>query len=190
VQEFYDAAVSGADVIEDRPGFADMLARIDGNGVRVVLVEDQSRFARDLKVYVLGLAHLRARGVRLITADGHELTSETDEMTEAMMAIGAVFAGLERKRLVKKLRGARERKQFEQGKCEGRKSHAELRPDVVREAKRLHRASPLNGERRSLRKIAEELAAMGYTNERGQPFNPKSVKAMIDGPRPPDGALP
>ena len=40
VGEFYDAAVSGADPIETRPGFAAMLERIEGNGVRVVLVED------------------------------------------------------------------------------------------------------------------------------------------------------
>jgi DNA invertase Pin-like site-specific DNA recombinase len=39
VGEFYDAAVSGADPIETRPGFAAMLERIEGNGVRVVLAE-------------------------------------------------------------------------------------------------------------------------------------------------------
>jgi len=55
VSEYYDAAVSGADAIEGRPGFAALLEHIDSNGVRVVLVEDQARFARDLKVYVLGL---------------------------------------------------------------------------------------------------------------------------------------
>jgi hypothetical protein len=32
---------------------------------------------------------------------------------------------------VAKLRGARERKRREVGKCEGRKSHAELRPELV-----------------------------------------------------------
>ncbi len=41
--EFYDAAVSGADPIETRPGFAAMLERIEGNRVRVVIVEDASR---------------------------------------------------------------------------------------------------------------------------------------------------
>jgi DNA invertase Pin-like site-specific DNA recombinase len=40
VGEFYDAAVSGADPIENRPGFAAMLERIEGNGVRVVITED------------------------------------------------------------------------------------------------------------------------------------------------------
>jgi Resolvase, N terminal domain len=48
VDWFYDPAVSGADPIETRPGFAALLDRIEGNGVRVVLIEDATRFARDL----------------------------------------------------------------------------------------------------------------------------------------------
>ena len=50
------------------------------------------------------------------------------------------------------------------GKVEGRKSHLEARPEVVAVAKRLHRASPKTGERRSLRKIAAELATLGHLN--------------------------
>ena len=50
VDEFYDAAVSGADPIDMRPGFAPMLERIEGNGVRTIIVETASRFARDLMV--------------------------------------------------------------------------------------------------------------------------------------------
>ena len=57
------------------------------------------------------------------------------------------------------------------GKVEGRKSHLEARPEVVAEAKRLHRASPKTGERRSLRKIAAELAALGHLNVNGQPYD-------------------
>jgi DNA invertase Pin-like site-specific DNA recombinase len=83
-----------APMLSGRPGFAALLDRIDNNGVRVVMVEDQTRFARDLKVYVLGLAHLRAREVRLITADGHELTSDKDEMTEAMLAMARCLPAL------------------------------------------------------------------------------------------------
>ena len=55
VDWFNDPAVSGADPIESRPGFAALLNRIEGNGVRVVLVEDASRFARDLMAQELGL---------------------------------------------------------------------------------------------------------------------------------------
>ena len=48
VDWFNDPAVSGADPIETRPGFSALLDRIEGNGVRTVIVEDASRFARDL----------------------------------------------------------------------------------------------------------------------------------------------
>jgi DNA invertase Pin-like site-specific DNA recombinase len=44
VEEFYDAAVSGADHIGERPGFRAMLDRIAHNGVRVILVESPDRF--------------------------------------------------------------------------------------------------------------------------------------------------
>jgi len=42
---FYDVAVRGTDHITARPGFASMLERIAGNGVRTVIVEspDQCR---------------------------------------------------------------------------------------------------------------------------------------------------
>jgi DNA invertase Pin-like site-specific DNA recombinase len=125
VDEFYDAAVSGSDAIEDRPGFAALLDRIENNGVRTVIVEDVSRFAREMKAHVLGLALLRERGVQLLSAvDGQNLTEETDEMTEGMVTIMAVFAQIERKRLVKKLKAARDRKSLEQGRqVEGRKSY-------------------------------------------------------------------
>ena len=51
-------------------------------------------------------------------------------------------------------------------------------------AKRLRRASPLSGERMSLQRIAERLAEAGYINEKGKPYNRKSVFAMVNGPRP------
>ena len=75
------------------------------------------------------------------------------------------------------LRHARERQRKELGKWEGRKSHAEIRPNVVADAKRLRRA----GERMSYREISARLAKAGLLNERGQLFNPKSVRAMILG---------
>ena len=39
VREFYDPAVSGADPIQARPGFGELLAYVTGNGAWIVLVE-------------------------------------------------------------------------------------------------------------------------------------------------------
>lgn len=181
VDTFNDAAVSGADPIESRPGFAALLDRIEGNGVRTVIVEDASRFARDLMVQELGILLLIKRGVTVFASNGENLTETEDPMKRAMRQIAGVFAELEKHRLVAKLKSARERKRRETGKCEGRKSHAERRPDAVALAKRLHRKSPKTGERRSLRDISKKLAAAGHLNERKQPFNAKSIMAMVEG---------
>ena len=170
--------MSGADAIEERPGFSALIDRIDSNGVRTVIVEDASRFAREMKPYVLGVALLRERGVRLLTSNGSDLTDNTDEMQEGLLQIMAVFAQIEKRRLVKKLAAARKRKREATGKCEGRKSLAELQPDAVALARRLRRRRPKGGQR-SLREISAELAAAGYVNERGRPYNPKSVASML-----------
>jgi DNA invertase Pin-like site-specific DNA recombinase len=67
VGEFYDSAVSGADPIDARPGFAAMLERIEGNGVRTILVETASRFARDLMVQEVGHASAGSISLRRTT---------------------------------------------------------------------------------------------------------------------------
>jgi DNA invertase Pin-like site-specific DNA recombinase len=43
VETFYDAAVSGADRVDDRPGFTKMLERLLSNGARSILVESPDR---------------------------------------------------------------------------------------------------------------------------------------------------
>ena len=52
-------------------------------------------------------------------------------------------------------------------------------PEVMIKAKRLARRSPKTGERRSLREIARELAALGYLSRSGRPYGAESVKRML-----------
>jgi DNA invertase Pin-like site-specific DNA recombinase len=178
VGEFSDPGVSGADPIETRPGFSELLDAIEGNGVRVVLVEDPSRFARDLVTQELGILALVGRGVKVLTGNGDDLTNTDDPFKVAMRQIAGAFVQLEKARLVAKLKAARERKRATGVKVDGRKSHAELRPEVVKLVKRLARKKPKGGQM-SLRAISAALAAQGHLNERGRPFNPESVARMI-----------
>ena len=131
VGEFTDAAVSGADPIETRRGFAELLDRIEGNGVRTVIVEDASRFARELMTQELGILALIRRDVRVLTASGDDLTDSSDPSRKMMRQIAGAFHEYEKARLVAKLRIARERKRASFGKCEGRKSYAERNPELV-----------------------------------------------------------
>jgi DNA invertase Pin-like site-specific DNA recombinase len=178
IAEFYDAAVSGADPIENRPGFAALLDRIEGNGVRTVIVEDASRFARDLVTQELGILALTKRGVKVLTAAGDDMTDTSDPSRIMMRQIAGSFAQYEKARLVGKLRAARQRKREADGKCEGRKSHSEYQPDVVALAKQLRRKRPKGGQR-SLRQIASDLANAGHLNQNGQPFSASSVRKML-----------
>jgi DNA invertase Pin-like site-specific DNA recombinase len=139
---FYDPAVSGADPIETRPGFNKLLDRIEGNGVRVVIIEDASRFARDLMTQELGILSLIKLGVRVITATGDDLTDTSDPIKKAMRQIAALSPNSTRPRLVSKLRRACERKR-EKGErlsidgraiCEGRKNLREI--GVIAESSR------------------------------------------------------
>jgi DNA invertase Pin-like site-specific DNA recombinase len=180
VGEFNDAAVSGADPIETRRGFAELLDRIEGNGARTVIVEDASRFARELMTQELGILALIQRGVRVLTANGDDLTDSGDPSRKMMRQIAGAFHEYEKARLVVKLRAARERKRAAAGKCEGRKSWAEINPDMVRAAKRLRPRSEKGRHKRSLRDVAAELTKLGYVNQLGAAFSASSIKSMLD----------
>ena len=92
VDTYYDAAVSGANPIETRPGFLALLDRIEGDGVRTVCIEDASRFARKLITQELGILSLIKRGVRVLTAAGDDLTATDDPFKKAMRQIAGAFA--------------------------------------------------------------------------------------------------
>jgi DNA invertase Pin-like site-specific DNA recombinase len=114
----------------------------------------------------------------VLTANGEELTDSSDPSRVMMRQIAGAFHQYEKARLVAKLKAARERKKARVGKCEGRKSWAEINPLLVQEAKRLRRRSP-KGHQRSLREVAAELAKLGYVNERGVQFSAVSVQSML-----------
>ena len=153
VEEYYDEAVSGADMIDTRPGFKAMLERLLSNGVRTIIVETASRFARDLIVQEVGYAMLKERGIELIAADKPDaFLDDTPTATLLRQVLGAV-SQFEKAMLVSKLRGARDRKRATGAKVEGRRTHQELRPEVVAIARQLR------SQKLSLNRIAAELAA-------------------------------
>jgi DNA invertase Pin-like site-specific DNA recombinase len=166
VGEFYDAAVSGADPIDQRPGFVELLHYIRGNGARTILVENASRFARDLIVQLTGHELLKAEGFELIPVDAPDhFIDETPTAVMVQQILGAV-SQFEKASIVEKLRKARNQKSEEIGRrVEGRKSLAEREPKMVKEAKRLRRKNPRTGKRRSLRQISAELKSMGLTRK-------------------------
>jgi DNA invertase Pin-like site-specific DNA recombinase len=177
---FYDAAVSGADPIETRPGFTAALACIAGNGAKTIIVETANRFARDLMVQEVGFAMLRDLGIALIAADSPSSFLDDGPTSKLIRQILGAVSEFDKAMTVAKLRGARERKRRLKGKCEGRKSYAEREggQELVALARQLRRPDP---ERRpvSLRKVAAALAERGYVAPSGKPYAAAAVASML-----------
>lgn len=205
VDWYYDAAVSGADPVDTRPGFKALLDRLIGNGVKHILIESPDRFARDLQVQIVGHDKLKAMGFTLIPTTAPDFFTE-DTPTAVMVrnVLGAV-SQFEKATLVAKLKDARDEKKAEyrkakggpkdangNGKCGGRDTVAERYPEAVAMAKKLYR---VRKDKPSLRDISAALAAAGHVSvtlsKDGEPlpepikrpFTAEVVWRMLDKPR-------
>ena len=162
--EYYDAAVSGTDSVGDRPEFSRMLSFIAQEGVEMVLVENASRFARDLIVQLTGHAMLKKAGITLIPVDAPDhFTNETPTAILIRQVLGAV-AEFGKSCTVDQLRQARDRIRRETGRCEGRKP---VPLEIVKAACDL-RAGGL-----SYRKVASELVRSGHRQ-----YGAESIRRM------------
>ena len=172
VAEFYDAAVSGADPVETRPGFSAMLDLIEGNGVRCVIVEDASRFARSMLAQELGVLTMQTRSVRVLTASGDDLTASDDPARVMYRQIAGAFAQYEKARLVGKLKAARDRKSIALGRrCEGR-THDAARWDALRALRTADPKAPY-------RVLSDRLAERGFVTTGGKPLSLTEVGRMV-----------
>jgi hypothetical protein len=146
------------------------------------LAED-SRFARELIAQELGILALINRGVRVLTANGDDLTDCSDPSRVMMRQIAGAFHQYEKARLVAKLKVARDRKRAAGVKVEGRKSNVEIDAaqhggQMLALARKLRRKSPKGG-RPSLRTVAAELAKAGFISRSGRPYAPTAIGRML-----------
>jgi DNA invertase Pin-like site-specific DNA recombinase len=171
--EYSDEGVSGTDAIEDRPGFAQLLAHIAGNGVRVVICENASRLARDLMVQEAAYRGLLKLGVKLVAADSPDSFVDNGPTSTLLRHILGAVSQFEKAGLVAKLKAARDRKKAERGKCSGRKTYLERDPEAVTLAKSLSKKGL------TLKAIAAELAVQGHTQKDGKTYSHVAVMRMV-----------
>ena len=162
----------------DRRGFTEMLRRLATNGAKTIIVESPDRFARDLMVLLVGHDLLKAQGITLIPTTAPDYFAEDMPTAVLVRQVLAAIAQFEKASTVASSRPPGSASGRPQGSARVGSFPAELRPEVVALARKLRRRSPKRGQR-SLRQIAAELAAQGYANDRGKPFNPASVAAML-----------
>jgi len=181
VESVYDAAVSGADPIDERPGFLALIELCKANGFQAILVENAGRFARDLAVQLTGHAMLQKLGIELIPVDAPTHFTDPTPTAEMVRQILGAVSQFQKANLVLNLRHAREHVRKTKGRCEGRKA---VPNEAVALAKKL--AQPRKGHRPlSLRSISAALKEAGHTvigkdgELTGKAYHPESVKLML-----------
>lgn len=186
VETYRDEGVSGKRDLENRPGLAALLDRIESNGVRVVLVERADRLARDLIVSETILGQLRKRGVKVFEAEGVELTAGDGDPTRKLIrqVLGAV-SEFDRCVTILKLRAARERIRATGAHCEGTKPFGTLPSERAALARILDMRRANRGRGRvSFAKIAATLNAEKIPTRSGRPWAPAVVFGIVKRLRP------
>lgn len=188
VAEYVDAGVSGATDATDRPGLSDALRALqhppqaDG-----LIVAKLDRLARALTVQEAALAIMWRAGGRVFTADAGEVLRDDpdDPMRTALRQVVGVFAELDRRIVVKRMRDGRKAKAETgrkatgayayayEGTGKGRDRDATPRPA---EQTAVARIAELRATGRSYRQIAATLDTEGLRPRRAAAWSAMAVR--------------
>jgi hypothetical protein len=153
-------------------GFAALLERIAGNGVRLILVETANRFARDLIVQETGWRYRQKLGVELVAVDSPSAFLD-DTPTDVLIrqVLGAS------RNLKRPLSSPNWLPRAGTGRMGGKKrSLTATRPEVAARATELRRASP----EMTLRAINAQLALEGFLTPSGKAYGPSAIQRILE----------
>lgn len=175
-REFVEEGVSGTKETIDRPALTDLISTVLGNGVRLIVVENCTRLARDLFVGELLLREFNRLGVKVVDASGTDLTVADDDPTKKLIRqVLSAVSEYEKTALVLKLRAARVRKKAAGERMEGRK------PFGAREGEAdiLTRIKQLRAEDKSYDTIAQTLNTENTPTRTGKRWHGKVVRGIL-----------
>lgn len=191
VSVYTDAGVSGARDASDRPGLsAALLALQRPPEAEGLLVAKLDRLARALTVQEAALAVAWRAGARVFTADSGEVLRDDpdDPMRTALRQVVGVFAELDRRMVVKRLRDGRKAKADAgqhatgayafgyTGAGKGRSRDAAPHPA---EQRALSRMLELRSAGRSYREIAAALDAEGFAPRKAAQWSAMAVRNVV-----------
>lgn len=177
VDWFRDSGVSGKTELENRPGLAAALERIENNGVKLMVCESADRLARDAMVSEIIVRQFQKSGGVIITASGVNLTEGDDSNPTAALIRGvlALIAEFDRRVIVLKLRAARDRMRKREGKCEGRKAFG----TIGDEGRTLFEMQQQRRAGRTYQQIADDMNGLGVPTRYGRKWHPGSVQKIL-----------
>jgi len=176
IVRWFRDSVAGTKDLENRPALQELMSALHSNGTRIVLIEKLDRLARDLMIQESIIADMRRNGFEIISATEPDLCSDDPTRVLLRQMMGA-FAEYERKMIVQKLRGARQRaKASRPGYREGRKPFGD-RPG---EAETITRILELRAQGCTLTKVADLLFQEGRKPRAGVRWYEKQIARIIE----------
>jgi DNA invertase Pin-like site-specific DNA recombinase len=160
-----------------RPAWAHLMSLVQ-SGDRVV-VENLSRFARNLYIQEVMMNDLQKRGVELVSTMEDEVSSTDPSRVLVRQIFGAIHA-YEKSLIVSKLRHARNTVKAREGRCEGRKPYGH-RPG---ESATVQQMRALRSQGLSFATIAARLNADGLKPRAARHWSAASVCNIVARPEP------
>lgn len=163
-----DEGVSGTKAAHERPGLTAALASLTEGDVLVMARLD--RLARDLATQEAIFAAAWSSGASVHSADVGEWKRDDpdDPFRTSMRQMAGVFAELERRLVVKRLRDGRSAKAQKGGKAVGRYPYGWDRTGAIEDEQRLlRRARALRGKGRTWQEVADRFNSEGLLNRSG-----------------------
>ena len=138
--EFYETMTGDSEILS-RPKFVEMMDFCHTSGVKTIVVENTTRFSRDLICMETGYVYLKGLGFTLISSESPESFVDDSPTSVLIRRVLGCMSDFEKNSVVEKLRGSRKRKRSVMkekgyitrkghGKVEGRKSHLEKHPEL------------------------------------------------------------
>jgi DNA invertase Pin-like site-specific DNA recombinase len=112
------------------------------------------------------------RGVRVLAADGDDVTDDRDPARKMMRQVASAFAEYEKPASSEGSGGRRA--QGHQAKVEGLKSCGETHAALVASVR------DMRSQGQTLQAIAAALAERGHLNHKGHPFAPTQIARMCE----------
>ena len=186
---FTEKGISG--VVEKRPAFSEMIAYADAHDIKIIIIEDMTRLARELLLQMQLATFIASKEIDLYSANTGENISRAiydDPMRKAMVQMQGVFSELERSTLTRRMKAGRDH-QRETGKRNGKKIKTVDRNGKIRiegtprlsekQPKLAKRVIDLSKRGLSYYRMAKICNAEGFRSRTGGILHPTQMKNIL-----------
>jgi DNA invertase Pin-like site-specific DNA recombinase len=180
-----DEGISGTAPLDERPGLARALARLEDGAAEALVVYRLDRLARDILVQETVVRRLEAKGRQVISATEPDITTSAEDPTrEFLRGLLGLIAAYERAVIRGRLASAR-RLKAERGEYAGGRppfgyaaASGTLIP-VPEEQRVLRRIAELRREGCSLERICARLAEEGLKPRYAERWHPWQISKLL-----------